>query len=949
MAHDQQLSTQAVTTKPQGIPRAATLAPLAVVQVWALCGHSPYTHRSPAIPRWSSTAKFLLTSLTWMLIIEISFYSGATELEDDDEIPITVMSPVDESEPNGDNSASAGPTSSSPGSPSETEGASSSRQVSPGDAMSPVASSLPNDLTPLPPWTSIYADAAPSYEAAMSTPNLHIYRERQDNVPLPPLTNPALTSPPISDVTPASPIHTSDGDPASSVRHAYLAWLAESSESIQPIRRAGRWGRDAASPIRIHVSLPLAQLQPSPRSFALALVGAGTVVEPWLWLGGAVSRSRRVAGLALAAADATVSPLLPVRIRIPLVVIGILFVVGVTLACGSRHFRRFSNWGTGAAQAAGASSGTTPANARELTADQLAGTNGTTTNNASGGTNRARRPRRTRRTPSQISTHSLPAYNKEPGEQEIVIVRGAEDMEDMPIPITVTMPAVDERADTPDGSFDNTRPSSEYVAMPESPNDEPLLQNNEQHLNVASNDSAPRRSFDSAMSSDENAAMHYTDDAPPYEAYEAVSLDGPESPASPPSSAAPPTAGASGGQGSQQAPAEQPGSTRRRSVFRSIFNPRNSRLSPPPVPTSTDSHEPRTSSHTRDGSNPSIVSLAPSERPRSRVRHRPSQSGSGSMLSLLSRTRSNNNLAADRLSSPSMISLNSISSPLSHTLVRTDFTYPKSGPTPEQLKLISSRESFARFGVPYGRDAIAFAASSSRIELEPPPGFEEVAGTSGAADSSSTEAGNDSSSSGLPSGIESAETVEAESSSSGDDVPAPAVETDPATHLDTNEVVGVAAVNDADVSPSTEATSAAQPSTSSASVTPAPAAASAFSESAGPTSPPPLLSPPVSASATSPTVSNAPPSAFKGAFNTGSLPTRTASRASSYMSFATAEESLPSSEPPTPGASHYDLHVADDAYGSAAETPVNGSSPTTPRLETRHLHESTDTTITPDR
>ncbi len=269
MAHDQQLSTQAVTTKPQGIPRAATLAPLAVVQVWALCGHSPYTHRSPAIPRWSSTgeysiyiftlsydvsferlkrgrfcptiatrlnthpqdgavglgarmlvtayicphnllAKFLLTSLTWMLIIEISFYSGATELEDDDEIPITVMSPVDESEPNGDNSASAGPTSSSPGSPSETEGASSSRQVSPDDAMSPVASSLPNDLTPLPPWTSIYADAAPSYEAAMSTPNLHIYRERQDNVPLPPLTNPALTSPPISDVTPASPIHTSN-------------------------------------------------------------------------------------------------------------------------------------------------------------------------------------------------------------------------------------------------------------------------------------------------------------------------------------------------------------------------------------------------------------------------------------------------------------------------------------------------------------------------------------------------------------------------------------------------------------------------------------------------------------------------------------------------------------------------------------------------------------------
>lgn len=518
----------------------------------------------------------------------------------------------------------------------------------------------------------------------------------------------------------------------------------------------------------------------------------------------------------------------------------------------------------------------------------------------------------------------------------------------MPIPITVTMPAVDERADTPDGSFDHTRPSSEYVAMPESPNDEPLLQDSEQHLNVASNDSATRRSFDSAISSDENAHMHYTDDAPPYEAYEAVSLDGPDSPASPPSSAAAPTAG---GQGSQQAPAEQPGSTRRRSVFMSIFNPRNSRLAPPPVPTSTDSHEPRASTHTRDGSNPSIISVTPSERdprPRSRVRHRPSQSGSGSMLSLLSRTRSNNNLAADRLTSPSMISLNSISSPLSHTLVRTDFTYPKSGPTPEQLKLISSRESFARFGVPYGRDAIAFAASSSRIDLEPPPGFEEVAGTSGAADSS-VEVENDSSSSSLPSGTESAETPEAESSSLDDDAHAPAAGTDQAAQLETTEVARVAADNDADVSPSTEATPAAQPSTSSTGVTPAPIATSESSESAGPTSPPTLLSPPVSASATSPSASNAPPSAFKGAFNTGSLPTRTASRASSYMSFATAEESLPSSEPPTAGASHYDLHTTDDAYESAAETPVNGSEPTTPRLETRHLHETTDTTITPDR
>ena len=37
--------------------------------------------------------------------------------------------------------------------------------------------------------------------------------------------------------------------------------------------------------------------------------------------------------------------------------------------------------------------------------------------------------------------------------------------------------------------------------------------------------------------------------------------------------------------------------------------------------------------------------------------------------------------------------------------------------------VISSRESFAWFGVPYGPDAVAFSASSSRQDLLSPPGF----------------------------------------------------------------------------------------------------------------------------------------------------------------------------------------------------------------------------------
>lgn len=54
---------------------------------------------------------------------------------------------------------------------------------------------------------------------------------------------------------------------------------------------------------------------------------------------------------------------------------------------------------------------------------------------------------------------------------------------------------------------------------------------------------------------------------------------------------------------------------------------------------------------------------------------------------------------------PSTSSLSStlmISPPLSHTLVRTNFVYPSAGPTTEQMRFISSRESIVKFGVPYG-------------------------------------------------------------------------------------------------------------------------------------------------------------------------------------------------------------------------------------------------------
>ncbi|PWY97639.1 hypothetical protein BCV70DRAFT_213502 [Testicularia cyperi] len=46
-----------------------------------------------------------------------------------------------------------------------------------------------------------------------------------------------------------------------------------------------------------------------------------------------------------------------------------------------------------------------------------------------------------------------------------------------------------------------------------------------------------------------------------------------------------------------------------------------------------------------------------------------------------------------------------ISEPLTWTLVRSQYSYPKRGPTPQQLSFLSSVESLGRFGVPHTPDA----------------------------------------------------------------------------------------------------------------------------------------------------------------------------------------------------------------------------------------------------
>ena len=64
-----------------------------------------------------------------------------------------------------------------------------------------------------------------------------------------------------------------------------------------------------------------------------------------------------------------------------------------------------------------------PTSVRDLTAEEIAGTAATNQAQAASAARTNRRTGRNRRTPSQISTRSLPAYMKEPGELELVIIQ----------------------------------------------------------------------------------------------------------------------------------------------------------------------------------------------------------------------------------------------------------------------------------------------------------------------------------------------------------------------------------------------------------------------------------------------------------------------------------------------------------------------------------------------
>lgn len=295
-------------------------------------------------------------------------------------------------------------------------------------------------------------------------------------------------------------------------------------------------------------------------------------------------------------------------------------------------------------------------------------------------------------------------------------------MEDATMPAAVVRQSADESS----VSLDHSQ-VSRYSPMPTSPHDMPLLNPDdtfEGDLSMQSLQLPPTEARNpdnngfhetsSLMRTDTNeSAEDPRGEAPPY--FEVtdrgVSQDTDRTHASPSTSPEP-------------APSR---TANRRSGFRSLFN----RMSIGTQPNGNT----RNDTHARNDSSNSALSSAPGRESTSRASHRHNPSGSGSVLSAsmfrtLSRQRSTHTLASARITSPSMISLNSISSPLTHTVTRTEFTYPKTGPTAEQLKVISSRDAFSRFGVPYGADAIAFASSSRLDLLQPPPDFDTAASTS---------------------------------------------------------------------------------------------------------------------------------------------------------------------------------------------------------------------------
>ena len=463
------------------------------------------------------------------------------------------------------------------------------------------------------------------------------------------------------------------------------------------------------------------------------------------------------------------------------------------------------------------------------------------------------------------------------------------------MPAAIVRPSADD--DGASMSSQDQSQVSRYSPMPTSPHNMPLLHNDHTEGDLSLQSLAPAGEdttrLDVDSGSHETSSLHNgvadpRGEAPAY--FEVVDAD--ELLESPEAASA--------------LSSSSPELNRRRSGFRNLLN-RMSMISHTTGHDRTDSNHSAMTSSMSHGHEPLAA--------RGGSGHRASPSNSGSLLSAsmfrtLSRQRSTHTLNSNRLNSPSLISLNSISAPLTHTVTRTEYTYPKTGPTAEQLMVISSRESFARFGVPYGPDAVAFAASSSRQDLSPPPGF-DYAVPEVTSPRSPSRAG--------PSRLRSTSNV-AELTTQSAPTDSSRLSPPDSTRPEHQSTADAPAARSSSISkshnPLSEPVTASEITTSSVSSALPPSSTQAVSEFG-------KLA--------------APPSSYHDQTNPS---TRSESRASVYT-FQTAAESLSSAT---------GLHSS-AWHGSVSSNTVDsthGSGPSTPRLEGRHPQEPTDATITPD-
>jgi hypothetical protein len=335
------------------------------------------------------------------------------------------------------------------------------------------------------------------------------------------------------------------------------------------------------------------------------------------------------------------------------------------------------------------------------------------------------RPRRARRTASQRSTRSLPAYMEEPGDEELVLVARQRDT-----PETL----LEEDEDSPRNTGETERPYSLDHPGAASSIDisAPLMHVEDRYPTQSSRHSRNLSSLSQGDEYDHNQSSasfnvseqdlttaNITDPSiaggtpPGYFEVVGEGASGQTPNATIQASDNTPAGTLNRSQTSQTTDTSTSTHSRSTSVFslRTLFGRRGSTADGTAAssvqiasPTSTD----RTQMADVSPSSPSMV-----------PRPRPSISNLNPLNRITSNSSSN---------SPSPTPSRIISAPLAHTVVRTEFAFPKAGPTPQQVSFLTSRESLVRFGVPFGVEAEAASQAALRQRLldetNPPPPFE---------------------------------------------------------------------------------------------------------------------------------------------------------------------------------------------------------------------------------